>query len=353
MTNVDGSSSKIALGRAPFRREGISLRVTFVAMSLLITADAGETKLQLIGRKAANLLRMRRADLPVPEFAVLTTAAAALALSGESTPTLPSAVTADRPTAAAEIRAAILNLSISDPVMGAIEQALRAVGRGSSVAPVAVRSSSLSEDAAAASFAGQFESFLAVDGLVNVAARIKDIWASCFNERVLSYRAQMAPVPAELALPMAVILQRQIYPAKSGVLFTRHPSGVSDSMYAESNFGTAESVVDGLTIPDSMVIDRTTGTVIDQRVAAKTMMTSVTPGRSGSSTLPIPKDLADASVLTKADAVDLVQLGRRVEQVFGAPQDIEWAIDSDRLWVIQARPITQRVNGSISDAQQL
>ena len=161
-------------------------------MSLLITADAGETKLQLIGRKAANLLRMRRADLPVPEFAVLTTAAAALALSGESTPTLPSAVTADRPTSAAEIRAAILNLSISDPVMGAIEQALRAVGRGSSVAPVAVRSSSLSEDAAAASFAGQFESFLAVDGLVNVAARIKDIWASCFNERVLSYRAQMA-----------------------------------------------------------------------------------------------------------------------------------------------------------------
>jgi phosphoenolpyruvate synthase/pyruvate phosphate dikinase len=124
-------------------------------------------------------------------------------------------------------------------------------------------------------------------------------------------------------------------------------------MYVESNFGTAESVVDGLTIPDSMVIERTTGTVIDRRVAAKTMMTSVTPGRSGSSTLPIPKDLADASVLTKADAVDLVQLGRRVEQVFGAPQDIEWAIDSDRLWVIQARPITQRVNGSISDAQQL
>ena len=182
---MDGSSSKITLGRAPFRREGISLRVTFVAMSLLITADAGETKLQLIGRKAANLLHMRRADLPVPEFAVLTTAAAALALSGESTPTLPSAVTADRPTAAAEIRAAILNLWIPDPVMGAIEQALRAVGRGSSVEPVAVRSSSLSEDAAAASFAGQFESFLAVDGLVNVAARIEDIWASSFNERVL------------------------------------------------------------------------------------------------------------------------------------------------------------------------
>jgi phosphoenolpyruvate synthase/pyruvate phosphate dikinase len=311
-------------------------------MSLLVAPDAGEASVRLIGPKAANLIRMYRAGMAVPEIAVLTTVAAATALLDDSAATLRAAIARQTVASTSEIRAAIEEIVLPARVIGAVEDALTLVGGGRTGAAIAVRSSALAEDCVTASFAGQFDSFLAVDGIADVVGRIKAIWASCFGERVLAYRACLAPVQDGTGIPMAVILQRQLYPSKSGVLFTRHPNGELGSMYVEANFGTAQSVVDGTAIPDAVTIDRRSGNVTAHRVAEKTTMTAIIPGRCGSRTITVPKELVKARVLDSTEIAALVEVSGRVEALFGSPQDLEWAIEGNRLWLLQARPITTR-----------
>ncbi|HEX4936434.1 MAG TPA: PEP/pyruvate-binding domain-containing protein, partial [Gemmatimonadaceae bacterium] len=186
---------------------------------------------------------------------------------------------------------------------------------GATDGAVAVRSSATAEDAASASFAGMFESYLDVRGVDSVIDRVRDCWASAFGARVLFYRVRQS-LPPEMSV--AVVVQRMISSTVSGVMFTADPATRDlTSIVIEASTGLGEAIVQGRVVPDRYVVDKATRTV---RTA-------------------VPADPA-RPVLSQVEIDTLATLGARAEKHFGAPQDMEFAIDSSGIFLTQTRPIT-------------
>lgn len=177
---------------------------------------------------------------------------------------------------------------------------------------VAVRSSACAEDSEEASFAGQQETFLEVEGGAEVCRRVVDCWVSFFSERALFYRSQKGSLDD---LGMAVVVQTMIEAEKSGVLFTVDPVAQRrDRLLVEAVFGLGEQVVSGEVTPDHYIVDRQ-GEVKTER-------------------------LVHGGVLTPDELRSLVAAGTSLAERFGCPQDIEWAIVGDSLFLLQSRPVT-------------
>ncbi|NJP98709.1 pyruvate, phosphate dikinase [Nonomuraea sp. FMUSA5-5] len=251
------------------------------------------------GGKAGALGALLRAGLPVPDgfvvpFAAYRAAARDPAGSGDLTEEL-----------TAELAEALAGLG--DPV-------------------VAVRSSASGEDTGQASAAGQHESFLAVHGAGEVAAAVRSCWASLFSERAVHYRG--AAGGDDLA--MAVIVQRHLDAEVSGVMFT------GDTTRIEASWGLGPSVVGGTVTPDAYVV--TAGGSVTRTIASKRTRLDRHGGRLVTSEVPAPA--RDLPALDDATAIRLAELGERIAATSGGPQDIEWAITGDRIWILQARPIT-------------
>lgn len=283
-----------------------------------------------VGGKAAALARLVAAGFPVPGFAVLGAEALGQHLAENDLSWPRSAADA------ACVRAAIAGSPVPAPLLAAWLAAVEAAGWER----VAVRSSGAGEDSAGASFAGQFTSVLGV-ARAGLGSAVTECWASSLSEASLAYRAAkglpLGPVPA-----FGVVVQRQVFAAKAGVLFTRHPLAPDGQRaYLEANFGTGESVVGGLVTPDSATFDRDGGEV-QVRVASKHRMTMVPQDSRGSRVVEMSESQRRAAVLTQEEAEGLFRLGLAVEECFGAPQDIEWAIDDQGAWLLQARPVPAR-----------
>jgi pyruvate,water dikinase len=253
---------------------------------------------ELAGGKGASLALMTAAGLPVPPGFVVP--ASVLEESVDAARLRSLAVEGDHRGAQALVREA-------PPPQEAIGRAYARLGGGL----VAVRSSACAEDSESASFAGQQETFLNVFGAAEVARHVVECWASFFSERALFYRARKGSLED---LRMAVVVQRMVEPKKSGVLFTADPiQHRRDQMIAEAVFGLGEQVVSGHVTPDHYVLDRA-GIVKREHLVL-------------------------GGVLDQAELRELAAMGKRLEQHFGSPQDIEWAID-DRLYLLQSRPVT-------------
>jgi pyruvate, water dikinase len=253
----------------------------------------------LSGGKGASLAVMTGADLPVPPGFVITSAAFGAAVDGQAL----RARTRERDLAAARAIVA----AASPPREQVAEQFARLDG------PLAVRSSACAEDSAAASYAGQQETYLNVDGLEAVLDHVVDCWLSFFADRAVFYRQEKGSLDD---IAMAVVVQQMVDARKSGVLFTADPvHGRKDRMVVEAAFGLGEQVVSGEVTPDHYVLDRH-GAIKRGRVVAE-------------------------QVLTEAECEQLARLGRQLDQLHGGPQDIEWAIDQGgTLFLLQSRPIT-------------
>jgi pyruvate,water dikinase len=182
--------------------------------------------------------------------------------------------------------------------------------------PVIVRSSAIGEDSAEASFAGQLDSVAGVATEEELRAAILKVWASQWSDRVLGYQSARGTLLAG----MAIVVQRQVDAVVSGVLFTRSPVAAS-RMLLEYCPGLGEALVSGAMNPGRIEIDRAT----------------LAPAELAS--LEVPDERAAAVVGQRLR--ELAALALRVEQAFGAPQDVEWTIDSaGRCWIVQSRPIT-------------
>ena len=177
---------------------------------------------------------------------------------------------------------------------------------------VAVRSSAVAEDSEAASYAGQQETYLFVEGAEEVCRRVVDCWASFFSERALFYRSEKGSLED---LRMAVVVQRMVDPEKSGVIFTVDPvRRRRDRMVVEAARGVGERVVSGEVTPDHYTLDRK-GKVKREKIV-------------------------DARVLTDEELQRLGELGRQLEIRHGIEQDIEWAIVGEEIYLLQSRPVT-------------
>ncbi|MFF3409159.1 phosphoenolpyruvate synthase [Streptomyces sp. NPDC002742] len=235
---------------------------------------------------------------------------------------------------AAEIARLIEAAPLDDRVTDAVGLAYGLAGGGA----VAVRSSGAQEDGARHSFAGQFDSFLNVRGLGEVIAHVRRCWASAFCERSLRYRAQHRLPPD--AGGVAVIVQRMVAAERSGVLFTTDPTaGRADRYVVSAVHGLGEGLVSGAVDADTVVLDAATGEPLTTVIGDKRERYDAGSG-AGCRVSPVAEEDRVAPALTAADLVRLHEAGVRVTAHYGAPQDIEWAIAEDTLWILQSRPVT-------------
>jgi phosphohistidine swiveling domain-containing protein len=211
----------------------------------------------------------------------------------------------------------------------ALTDAYRNLGAG----PVAVRSSATAEDAADTSFAGQQETILGVEGDEALIAAVERCWRSLFTERAIAYRAKQGIDAAALA--MAVVVQQLVPAEAAGVLFTRDPLDPDGKrMLAEASWGLGEAVVSGRVQPDRFRLDRETGTVLEKNLGLKSIRVTKTGEEH------VPPGEQQRFCMSDEALVQLVELGRKVEEFYRDPRDVEWAYTSGQCFLLQARPIT-------------
>ena len=205
--------------------------------------------------------------------------------------------------------------------------------------PIAVRSSMVGEDSASASFAGQLESFLYRRGLDSVCEAVLRCWASALGERVLVYRLRLE---GQLTVPrVGVVVQEMVTGEVSGVIFTAHPvTGRRDHALVTAAWGLGEGVVSGICNADDYVVEHDGGEV-GHTVADKDRRLVRPPeGRPGTVEEPVPQGDRERRCLTPAQATSVAAEAVRVARAFGAPQDLEYTLRGDDLFLLQSRPIT-------------
>jgi hypothetical protein len=295
-------------------------------------AELGREDVAVAGGKGANLGELTRAGLPVPPGFVLTTAAYRAFVDAISAEILTIAAEPDE-TGAARIRALITSQEIPDAMAAEITEAWTELGGK----PVAVRSSATAEDLEGASFAGQQDTYLNVHGASALLNAVRDCWASLWTDRAVAYRARQGIDPAEVAL--AVVVQEMVEADAAGVMFTANPTnGRRDELVVSAAWGLGESVVSGSVTTDDLVVEKSTLHVATRTTADKAVMT-VYAGE-GTSEIAVPSGRRAEPVLDDKAAATLAELGIRIEEHYGAPQDIEWARAAGDFFVVQSRPIT-------------
>jgi phosphohistidine swiveling domain-containing protein len=269
-------------------------------------AFAGEADARLLGGKAVALARLHAAGLPVPTYWVVTTAAAHSAIEEGIWRQLQTVKDAQQ-------AAAILpQLRLSPALRSAIETAVSA--QATPDARFAVRSSAVEEDSSGHSFAGQLSSFLNVPA-AEVADRVVDVWRSAFAPSVFAYRRERK-LEGPPQLP-AVLIQPMVNADAAGVAFSADPvSGRRSVAVVAAVAGLGDQLVAGEQSGDSWHVDRD-GTILQQ-------------------TLAVP----ETATLDPAMVAEVAALARRCAAFFGAPQDIEWAVEEGKLYLLQSRPIT-------------
>jgi rifampicin phosphotransferase len=295
-----------------------------------------------VGGKAANLGELMRCGLPVPAGFCLTTQAYRRATASAGLDDVHAALARTAPDdlaglagLAAEARRLVLAADVPADIADAARAAYMALGTD---APVAVRSSATAEDLPFASFAGQQDTFLNVVGVDAVLAGVRQCWASLWTDRAVSYRATHGISPSTVSL--AVVVQRMVDADVAGVLFTANPvTGRRHEAVIDASPGLGEAVVSGSVNPDHFVVDSGTQTILERRIGSKRVAIRPLPG-GGTERVEQP-DAGAQPCLDDNQLLALERLGRRAEVHFGAPQDLEWAIDGGGVpWLTQSRPIT-------------
>ena len=319
-------------------------------------ADLGAADVASAGGKAASLGELTRAGLRVPAGYVVTAGAFGLAMGTldpdgflrDEIAGLPADDLGAIGRVAAGVRARITAAALPASVVAEISVAHERLGASA----VAVRSSATLEDSPEASFAGLQDTYLAVRGIDAVLDRVRSCWASLYNDESVAYRRRMG-LP-EHGLAMAVVIQRMLSTRAAGVMFTRSPVTGDRSVVAiEGTWGLGSALVAGEVTPDSFTVSKVTGEITGRRVGTKLRLHSFVPHEPGVSVLAMPAALRGRPCLTDDEARALALLARQVEEHFGSPQDIEWALlgddpacpplhgeIADRIMLLQSRPET-------------
>jgi pyruvate,water dikinase len=312
-----------------------------------------KASLPMVGGKNASLGEMLKAGIRVPPgFAVttdgylefVTEAGIANEIQNVLASVNPDEVASlDR--ASAEIRGLIGNASMPAKIADAIEANYARLCDDCKVEalPVAVRSSATAEDLPTASFAGQQDTFLWIKGLDQVIRMVHNCWASLFTPRAISYRARMN-FPHEKVL-ISVGVQKMVKARAAGVMFTLNPvNGDPSRVVIEGSWGLGETVVSGAVTPDKFVVDKVVFEINERTISPKTIE-CVYSGRSGVIHCDVPASRQNVPCIEDREIIELVKVAKRIEDHYGSPQDIEWAIDKDypfpeNIFILQSRPET-------------
>lgn len=294
----------------------------------------------IAGGKGANLAKLTQGGFPVPPGFILPPAAYQAFLEhapdfAKTVQDLPLTDTVGLDRACQALCERMAQWPMPAGLRGEVETAVSRIGSDSAFS---VRSSATAEDLGGAAFAGQHETYLNCIGIDDILSRIRDCWVSLWSARAITYRRQAGVGLLDTA--MAVVVQKMAFSRVSGVGFCINPvTGDPSEHSIDANYGLGESVVGGECPVDHWLLDKQSGRVKEAVIASKTAQ--VVAGTSGTRDEPIPEDMADAPCLAHEELADLSALMRRVETFYGYPQDIEWGIADDSLWLLQARPVTR------------
>jgi phosphohistidine swiveling domain-containing protein len=306
-------------------------------MSFIVRAsDDGARDARLVGGKGRALASSTNAGMLVPEWFAITPSAWHASLTEQRV---------ELGGSAAEL-ATLRGVRPSEAVMAHVVRALQTLG-GDPEANVAIRSSAIDEDGAAASFAGQLDSFLYV-APGEIADRVARVWASALSERALAYRRNRGIHDAPT--PPAIVVQRMIQPDVSGVAFSADPvSGSRGIAVVSAVYGLGTALVAGEADADTYKVDGD-GRVVERHIADKRIAHRRATGIEGVEAYEVPLAQARAAALDDPQVGDVAALARAAQRLFGSPQDIEWAYSGGHLFLLQARPITSLVALADSEA---
>lgn len=201
---------------------------------------------------------------------------------------------------------------------------------------VAVRSSATAEDSSVASWAGELESYLNTTQ-ETLLANVKRCWASLFTPRAIVYRNEKGMRDTHVSV--AVVVQKMIQSEVSGISFTVHPvTKDANQMIIEACWGLGEYIVGGIVTPDSYVIDKRDGSLIDVNVAEQEVM--LKRGANGNDEVKVPSEIKDKQKIDGGQIAELAEICTSIEKHYGFPCDIEWGMEAGRFYIVQSRPIT-------------
>lgn len=323
--------------------------------------DSPAAALGRVGGKGANLSALARAGLPVPDgFHVTIDAYRAFVKAHDLEPKIHRLLDSAQPDDSAGLDAAAHGIRVLFEVGTIPDEIVEEVGRAyqrlryrpkepaepegperrnlyTSGPSVAVRSSASAEDLSEASFAGQHDTYLNIVGEAAVLMAVKKCWGSLWTVRAIAYRRRNGIRPEDMA--MAVIVQELVPAEVSGILLTANPvTGNRTEVIIDAARGLGEAIVGGKVMPDHWVVDKATGQIKERRISEKQVVTAQRDG--GTSEIRMDESQSRRPALAEAHIAELVRMGREIEAHFQAPQDIEWVLANDRLYIVQSRPIT-------------
>lgn len=302
----------------------------------------------IAGGKGANLGELTQAGIPVPPGFVITSRTyqqfiKETGIFDDIMDILDATDVNNNPElqkASKDIKKIINGTEIPDDIKILIIEAYNALCHriGKENALVAVRSSATAEDLPEASFAGQQETYLNVQGEDDLINYVRKCWASLFEARAIFYREENNFEHSKVYI--AVVVQEMVEAEKAGVMFTVHPSTGEEKILIEAAWGLGEAVVSGTVTPDTIWVDKANGQVLDYQVSEKNIMFQKDPDTGRTVKIPVPDDLKNKKVLNTEEIDQLTELGKRIHEHYDFPQDTEWAIESGNVFMVQSRPVT-------------
>ena len=313
-----------------------------------------KSSLPAVGGKNANLGEMIKKGIRVPPgFAVTTDSYQCFINSSEVSERIFTILSSFNQKdvdslnkASGEIQDLINNAPIPKEVEDSVREGYSKLCEKCSVEilPVAVRSSATAEDLPTASFAGQQDTYLWVQGGDQVIRDVRRCWASLFTARAIDYRIKNN-FPHEKVL-ISVGIQEMVNSKTAGVMFTINPTnGDQSKVVIEGSWGLGETVVSGSVNPDKFVVDKVVLETSEKTISIKHIKCVYDPDREEVVNIDVEKDMQNKCCLKAQEITELTKIGNNIESLYGRAMDIEWAIDDDlpfpeNIFVVQARPET-------------
>lgn len=316
-------------------------------------SEVGKEDIDLVGGKGANLGEMTQAHIPVPPGFIVTAKTyfdfldknklrekIKFLLTGVDVNSQKGLIRAS-----SEVKRIILDAAVPEEIANQIMQAYLRLSSLFSDSYVAVRSSATAEDLPDASFAGQQVTFLNVKGESNVVRSVQECWASLFEPRAIFYRKEnnFDHFKVGIAVPVQKMVQSEV----SGVMFTIDPlTNNKKHIVVESVWGLGELIVQGSVTPDHYVVHKDTLELLDKELVEQKVQLVRVRGEN--------KEIAVSSAFRRKQKIpdnvilEVAKIGKRIENHYFFPQDIEWAYEKGKIYIVQTRPVTtiQKVDAS-------
>ncbi len=308
--------------------------------------DLTKDDVGIAGGKGANLGELYRAGLPVPPgFVLLSNAYFDFIEKSKIGSKISSIIkntniynNNELQRASKEIKSMISNSKMPKDIEKDIRKAYKTLRGGDKEFMVAVRSSATAEDLPTASFAGEQKTFVNIKNESDAVSAVQKCWASLFEARAIFYREEQGFGHTKIGI--AVIVQEMVQSEKSGVMFTIDPiTNDENVIIIEAVYGLGEAIVSGMVTPDSYRVDKANLKILDKKISKQNFMIALAGDKTSS--VNVKEKLRDKQKITDKNIVELAKLGKKIELHYdGKPQDIEWAIVRNNVYIVQSRPVT-------------